>query len=62
MIVLKMSAQRSHFCAFFQLNKVQKARKNGTNGEVLFPPKAEVTGSNPVGRATSVRGNVRCCG
>jgi hypothetical protein len=52
MMVLKMSAQRPHFCAFFQLNKVQKARKNRAHGEVLFPPKAEVVSSNLAGRAT----------
>jgi hypothetical protein len=62
MIVLRMSAQPSHFSAIFQRVEVRKARKTGPYSEVLFPPKAEVTGSNPVGRATSVRGNVRCCG
>jgi hypothetical protein len=52
MMVRKMSAQRQQCCAFFQLNKGQKARKNGSYGEVLFPPKAEVVSSNLAGRAT----------
>jgi hypothetical protein len=51
MIVRRMSALPLQFFAETRLVGRQKCCKHGPQQDVRFSPKAEVTGSNPVGRA-----------
>jgi hypothetical protein len=52
MIVRRMSALPLQFFAETRLVGRQKCCKHGPQQDVRFSPKAEVTGSNPVGRAS----------
>ena len=53
MTVRIMSAQPPCFNSDFHCLRDRKHRKNGPGREERFPPKAEVTSSNLVGRATA---------